>query len=180
MAKAEERCSLGVYESGRCENIKRKNACDSLRVVKVSALNEDVSDLFKRVNNKDLKFCDTVTYKESWFISQCFGGKLQDDNTICERHRAKYGRPFQGFTNCKYPAHVDSKKKLSLRPISLSCAYQAEALCRSVAKGVTVPIGSAWCNCCRLCTHPKMIAEHETMLKELCQVCFQSHNRENR
>ena len=120
MAKTEKRCSLGVYEGGRCENIKRKNACDSLGVVKVNALNEDVSDLFKTVNNRDLKFCDTVTYKESWLISQRFGGKLQDDSTICERHRAKYGRPFQGFTKCKYPAHVDTKKKLSLRPISLS------------------------------------------------------------
>ena len=148
----------------------------------VDALNEDVSDLFKAINNRDFKFCDTVTYKESWLISQRFGGKLQDDSTICERHRAKYGRPFQGFTKCKYPAHVDSKKKLSLRPISLSCAYQAEALYSSAAKKVAVPVpfGSPWCNCCRLHKHPKMIAKHETMLKELGQVCFQSHNRENR
>ena len=180
MVKAEESCSLGVCNGGRSENIKRKNVRDSLRIVKVNALNEDVSDLFKTINNRDLKFCDTVTYKESWLISQRFGGKLQGDSTICEKHRAKYGRPFQGFTKCKYPAHVDTKKKLSLRPISLSCAYQAEALYSSAAKKATVPIGSPWCNFCRLCTHPKMIAEHETMLKELCQVCFQSHNREHR
>ena len=118
--------------------------------------------------------------KKAWLTSQHFGEKLQDESTICERHHAKYGRPSQGFTKCKYPAHVGTKKKLSLRPISLSCAHQAEALYSSAAKKVTVPIGSPWCNCCRLCTHPKMIAEHETMLKELCQVCFQSHNRENR
>ena len=180
MAKAEERCSLGVHDGGRCENITRKTACDSLRVVKVNGLNEDVLDLFKTVHNRDLKFCDTVTYKESWLISQGFGGKLQDGSTICKRHCAKYGRPFQGFTTCKYPAHVDTNKRLSLRPISLACAYQAEALYGSAAKKVTVPIGSPWCNHCRIRTHPKMIAEHETMLKELCQVCFQSHNRENR
>ena len=180
MVKAEESCSLGVCNGGRSENIKRKNVRDSLRIVKVNALNEDVSDLFKTINNRDLKFCDTVTYKESWPISQRFGGKLQGDSTICERHRAKYGRPFPEFTKCKYPAHVDTKKKLFLRPISLSCAYQAEALYSSAAKKATVPIGSPWCNFCRLCTHPQMIAEHETMLKELCQVCFQSHNRENR
>ena len=154
MAKAEKRHFLEyMYNGGRCENMKRKNVCDSLRVVKVNALNEDVSDLFKAVNNRDLKFCDNVTYKESWLISQHFGGKLQDDSTICERHCVKYGRPCQGFTKCKYPAHVDTKKKLSLRPISLSCAYQAEAaLYSSVAKKVTVPIGSPLCNCCRLCT----------------------------
>ena len=180
MGKAEERCSLGVYDGGRCENIKRKNVCDSLRVVKVNALNEDASDLFKTANNRDLKFCDTATYKESWLISQRFGGKLQDDSTICERYRGKYGRPFQRFTKCKYPVHVDTKKKLSLRPISLSCAYQAKAVYSSAAKKVTVPIGSPWCKCCRLCTHPKMIAEHETMLKELCQVCFQPRITETR
>ena len=118
--------------------------------------------------------------KKAWLTSQHFDEKLRDDSTICERHHTKYGRPSQGFTKYKYPAHVDTKKKLSLRPISLSCAYQAEALYSSAAKKVAVPIGSLWCNCCRLCTHPKMIVEHETMLKELCQVGFQSHNRENR
>ena len=101
MVKAEERCSLGVHDRGRCKNIKPKNVYDSLRVVKVDDLNEDVSDLFKTVNNRDLKFCDSVTYKESWLTLQRFGGKLQDDSTICERHRAKYGRPFQGITKCK-------------------------------------------------------------------------------
>ena len=180
MVKAEGRCSLGLYDGGRCENIKQKNVCDSLRVMKVNILNEDVPDLFKTVNNRDLKFCGTATYKESWLISQRFGGKLQDNSTICERHRAKYERPFQGFTKCRYPVHVDTKKKLSLRPISLSCAYQAEAVYSIAAKKVTVPIGSPWCNCCRLSTHPNIIAEHETMLKQLCQVCFQPHNRETR
>ena len=102
MAITEERCSLGVYDSIRCENIKRKDVCNSLRLVKVNDLNEDVSDLFKTVYNRDLKFCDTVTYKESWLISQRFGGKLQDDSTICEKPRAKYGRPFQGFTSTHY------------------------------------------------------------------------------
>ena len=140
MAKAEERYSPGVHDGGRCENIKRKNLCNSLKVVKVNDLNKDVSDLFKTVNNSDLKFSDTVTYKESWLISQSFGGKLQDDSTICERHRAKYGRPFQGFTKCKYPAHVGIKKKLSLRLISLACAYQAEALYGSAAKKVQYPL----------------------------------------
>ena len=65
MVKAEERCSFGVYDGGRCENIKQKNVCDSPSVVKVNALNEDVSDLFKTINNRDLKFCDTAIYKES-------------------------------------------------------------------------------------------------------------------
>ena len=60
-----------------------------LRVAKVNDLNEDVSDLFKIVNNRDLKFCDTVTYKESRLVSQCFGRKLQDDSTIFKRHNAK-------------------------------------------------------------------------------------------
>ena len=55
MVKAEERHFLEyMYNGGRCENMKRKNVCDSLRVVKVNALNEDVSDLFKTVNNRDL------------------------------------------------------------------------------------------------------------------------------
>lgn len=40
-----------------------------LRVVKANDLNEDVSDLFKTVNNRDLQFYDTVTYKEGWLIS---------------------------------------------------------------------------------------------------------------
>ena len=60
MVKAEERCSFGVYDGGRCENIKQKNVCNSLSVVKVNALNEDVSDLFKTINNRDLKFCDNA------------------------------------------------------------------------------------------------------------------------
>ena len=59
-------------------------------------------------------------------------------------------------------------------PIILACAYQAEVLYGSAAKKVTVPIGSPWCNCCRIRTHLKMIVEHETMLKELYQVYFQS------
>ena len=117
---------------------------------------------------------------ESWLNSQRFGGKLQDDSTICGRHHAKYGKPFQRFTKCKSPAHVDTKKTLFLRPISPACTYQTEALCDSAAKIFTVPTVSPWCNCCRICTHQKMTANHETMLKELCQVCFQSHNRENR
>ena len=58
MVKAEERCSFGVYDGGRCENIKQKNVCDSLSVLRES-------DLFKTINNRDLKFCDTATYKES-------------------------------------------------------------------------------------------------------------------
>ena len=61
-----------------------------------------------------------------------------------------------------------------MTPIILACAYQAEALYGSAAKKVTVPIGSPWCNCCRIHTHLKMIAEHESMLKELYQACFQS------
>ena len=32
MAKAEEKYSLGVYDGGRCENIKRKNVGGYLRV----------------------------------------------------------------------------------------------------------------------------------------------------
>ena len=60
MVKAEERGSLGEY-GVRCENIKWKDVCNSLRVVKVKDLNEDVLDLFKTVNNRDHKFCDTVT-----------------------------------------------------------------------------------------------------------------------
>ena len=61
-----------------------------------------------------------------------------------------------------------------MTPIILACAYQAEPLYGSAAKKVTVPIGSPWCNCCRIRTHLKMIVEHETMLKELYQVYFQS------
>ena len=64
-----------------------------------------------------------------------------------------------------------------MRPFSLAFAYQAECLYDIVAKKVT--IGSPRRNCCRIGTHSKMIAEHESMLKELYQVCFQSHNREN-
>ena len=89
MEKAEERCSLGVYDGGRFENIKQKIVQDSLRVVKVNNLNEDVSDLFKTVNNRDLKFCDTVTYKESWLMLERFGRQLQDDSAICKMHSAK-------------------------------------------------------------------------------------------
>ena len=36
-----------------------------VRVGKVNRLNEYVSDLFKIVNNRDLKICDTINYKES-------------------------------------------------------------------------------------------------------------------
>ena len=133
LAKA-ERCFLGVYNGGRYENIKRKNVCNSLRVMKLDDPNEDVSDLFKTVNNRDHKFCGTATYRESWLISHRFGRKLQNDNTFCARHRAKYERPFQGFTKCNYPECVDPTKKLSLRPISLVCAYQAEALCGNETK----------------------------------------------
>ena len=40
-----------------------------VRVRKVNELNEYVSDLFKMVNNRDLKVCYPVTYKESSLIS---------------------------------------------------------------------------------------------------------------
>ena len=72
------------------------------------------------------------------------------------------------------------KNLLSLIPISLAFAYQAEALHGSAAKKVTVAISSPCYNCCRIRTYSKMTKEHEYMLNKIFQVCFQSHNRENR
>ena len=68
-------CSFRVYDGVRCENIKRKNVCDSLKFVKVNYLNEDVPDRFKMVNNRDLKFCDNVTYKKAGFYHSVLAGK---------------------------------------------------------------------------------------------------------
>ena len=59
-----------------------------------------------------LKFVTLLPTKKA-HLYQRFGGKLQDDSTICEGRRSKYGKAFQGFTKLKYSAHGDSKTKLS-------------------------------------------------------------------
>ena len=176
MSRKNETCSVGDIDGCKCENLTKKNLHGPLQLVKIKDLDDDISELF-RIKNQELSYCDYVTYKESWLIAQRVGAKLCEESDVCQRHRTKYGKSFQSKNTCKYPGHTFSKKKVPLKPISVVCAYQAEALFGSAAKKVSVPIGSGWCSACRN-LHSKMMTENESMFNELCKVCFQSH--ENR
>ena len=175
----EGKCSVGIHDGTTCSNIKRKKT-DTLQLESIHNLNDDISHLFSTINST-LLCCKTVTYTEKWLIMQRIGVAFPKDSTICEAHQKKYNQNYRRIkSSCQYPGHEESKKKLSLSPISLNVAYQAQCLFGSAARKIVVPIGGSWCSNCRIRLHPQNVTSSKELLDKVCQICYQSGCLEDR
>ena len=87
--------------------------------------------------------------------------------------------------SCQYPGHKVGKQKPSskfhtMRFVSPQANLEIQSLFSSAVKRVEVPIGSKWCNNCRLHVHCRMLKYNKHILASpVCKVCLEPHIRED-
>ena len=149
--------------------------------IPIKDCNLDVSAHLSKLGlwSETLINCWKVT--ESWLISNRLANvcTIDEDLPICPKHRWENGIGWKLLKSCIYPDHKKTKRKCSSdwRKISPHVSNEICQLFSSAVKEIHVPIGSTWCNNCRLRVHPKYVMENELIIYP-CVVCKESHNRE--
>ena len=119
---------------------------------------------------------------EQWLIRNRFGGDIHGDAYLCGKHRSKYGIGFKS-SKCCYPEHVITesskrkKRKASSNDLRVILASQLKAinlLHSSPLHQLHLPVGSVWCNNCRLRLYPDAKKEYVED-KSVCEVCGLIH-----
>ena len=94
----------------------------------------------------------------------------------------KYGLGWRSSQKCQYPAHKIMKaKKCSAndRYISPAVAFEINQLLSSAAKPFNIPVGSKWCNNCRLRVHPDLKSKNLSLFEtNFCMSCSNVHQKE--
>ena len=144
---------------------------------------EYIADISKHLSSlgtfKDhVTSCPNAT--EKWLIlNRMKLDSIPEEAIICPKHRYKYGTGWKSLASCQYPGHkINSKKSKSQngRNISTKVASEIQNLFSSAAKKVTVPVGSSWCNNCRLRVHCALKKENNHILESnVCEVCMKNH-----
>ena len=90
------------------------------------------------------QICQNVTLKENWLIKWNVRVDLLKKGTICWRHREHYGSKFRiRLSKCMYPGHIESKRKLTVMPMSLPAVLQTERLLSSAIIKVILLFGAS-------------------------------------
>ena len=85
--------------------------------------------------------------------------QIDDDAIVCGKHISKYGITFKPSMLCAYPSHTKktyktkTTKKDSCRVIKAQNLGEISDIHSSIISNVILPIGSVWCNECRLRVH---------------------------
>ena len=87
--------------------------------------------------------------------------EIPENALICTKHRLKFGIGWKPpALSCKYPGHKKNKSKGSQqknrRNIPFPKLSEISYLFSSPINGIVVPVGSKWCNDCRLRTHKSL------------------------
>jgi len=166
-----EKCSLKWFKSNK----------ENEHSVQFNDCTNDITEcLISFGVSKDcLPVCPNAT--EKWLIMNRSQIIIPDQAMICPKHRLKYDIGWKSPSSCQYPGHLlsNSKKIAKCRLISPEVNLQIQTLFSSAAKRVTVPIGSQWCNNCRLCRHNELLTKNEHITESyVCEICMEPHNRE--
>ena len=102
---------------------------------------------------------------------------LPQKGTICWKHRDHYGSKFRiRSSKCMYPGHIESKRKLTVKPMLLPAVLQTERLFSSAIIKVILPFGASWCTNCMVQLHLSNWKKHSKLLEDVCGVCYQEHD----
>ena len=101
---------------------------------------------------------------------------LPQKGTICWNHRDHHGSKFRiRSLKCMYPGHVESKKKLTVKPMLLSAVLRTERLFSSAISKVILPLGTSWCTNYMVQLHPSNWEKHSKLPRDVCGVSYQEH-----
>ena len=108
-----------------------------LQLFQLDQSDDDLSHLFSTTQ----PVCQNVTLKENWMISN-IKVDIPEISTICWKHREYYGSKFRiRSSKCMYPGHVKSKRKQTVKPMSLPAVLQTERLFSSAIFKIVLPLG---------------------------------------
>ena len=168
-------CPIGEVTARTCENrMKRKLDEEStlLQLFQLDQLDDDLPHLFSTTQ----PVCQNVTLKENWMISN-IKVDIPEISTICWKHRENYGSKFRiRSCKCMYPGHVESKRKQTVKPMSLPAVLQTERLLSSAIVKIVLPFGASCCFNCMVRLYPTNLEEHSKFLGDACRVCYQEHH----
>ena len=98
-------------------------------------------------------------------------------DTICWKHRENYGCKFRiRSSKCMYPGHVETKRKPTVKPMSLPAVLQTERMFTSPAVKVILPFGASWCTNCMVRIHPPKWEDYSKQMGDVCKACYQDHS----
>ena len=138
---------------------------------------EDVtSHLSSFLSSSEIEQCPNSN--EQWLIENRFGADIDENAFLCGKHRSKYGLGFKGV-KCCYPGHTSdtAKKGKGTKDLRMILASQLKAVKKLHSTPFNLfhlPIGSVWCNKCRIFLHPPTM-EHYIDDESVCLVCGEVH-----
>ena len=138
---------------------------------------EDVtSHLSSFLSSSEIEQCPNSN--EQWLIENRFGADIDENAFLCGKHRSKYGLGFKGV-KCCYPGHTSdtTKKGKGTKDLRMILASQLKAVKKLHSTPLNLlhlPIGSVWCNKCRIFLHPPTM-EHYIDDECVCLVCGEVH-----
>ena len=163
---------IGEVCGGRTKRKLDEEASTSLQLFSIDELNDDFSHCFSTTQRK----CDYVTLTESWMIKRNAIIDVSHGDTICWKHRQNYGCKFRiRSSKCMYPGHVETKRKPTVKPMSLPAVLQTERMFTSPAVKVILPFG-AWCTNCMVRIDPPKWEEYSKQMGDVCKACYQDHS----
>ena len=126
-------CTIGKHVGevcgGRTKRKLEEEASTSLQLFSIDKLNDDFSHCFSTTQRK----CDYITLTESWMIKRNAIIDVSYGDTICWKHRQNYGCKFRiRSSKCMYPGHVETKRKPTVKPMSLPAVLQTERMFTSL------------------------------------------------
>ena len=114
-------------------------------------------------------------------IKRYVGADLPQRGTICWKNRGHYCSKFRiRSSKCMHPGHIESKRKLTVKPMSLPAVLQIERLFSSTIIKVILPFGASWSTNCMVRIYPSNWAKHSKLLGDVCGVCYQEKNDVNK
>ena len=144
-----------------------------LQLFQLHQLDDDLSHFFSTTQ----PVCQNVTLKEIWMIRRNIKVDVPEISTICWKHREYYGSKFRiRSSNCMYPGHVESKRRQTVKPMSLLAVLQTGILFSSAIVKIVLPLGASWCTNCMVTLHPTNCEEHSKLLGDACRMCYQEHH----
>lgn len=173
-------CFIGDHLNDTCALTWFKANKENVSVEAFKDCTADITEHLKSYNITET--CVNTT--EQWLIKNRLELEIPDEAEICPKHRLKFGVGFTLQHSCKYPGDesckVKQKKKQVCRVIPISFHPEIQLLFSSAAKKFRLPIGSGWCNNCRLRLHCCLMEKNNMVLdNSICKLFSETHHVQN-